>query len=323
MAAVSRAGAQGELTTRIDAREAAAKESSRRSRPGSDALILEAGRDARSSRRSIATRPRSRPRSIASQAQRRRGRSRRGGRAGRRPAAAARRDAAHRRGHRRQPRAARRRSPAPRSRSRSMHGRRAEIENAAIVRVDVRSGHRPGARARAGAGASSWSPTSASSRATLYVTMRQENASDVLASRRVLVQPGERLPVVLTFHPSPGDYRRGSSSRSRPHDALRVDDMAYGRVPAGDKLPVVLASATARAPRRGSSARSPRDPMVSILLASTALARGADGRSISTRFVVIDGACPASPPGGDLSIVNPPAWPVLRHARRARRSRAR
>src|SRR4029078_10948813 len=82
----------------------------------------------------------------------------------------------------------------------------------------------------------------------LYVTMRQQNASDVLASRKVLVQPGERLPWVLTFSPARGDYRRGLAFEISPHDAMPVDDVAFGRVPAGDKLPVFLAAPAAPSP---------------------------------------------------------------------------
>lgn len=178
-------------------------------------------------------------------------------------------------------------------------------ENAAIVRVDVRSGTDP-AIGREQVQAFLLVANFGKSLRELYITMRQENASDVLASRRVLVQPGERQPVVLTFTPSPGDYRKGLIFEISPHDALEVDDVAYGRVPAGDKLPVLIVSSD------GSSA-SPwlervvlADPMVSVTkanLASLATPTGIDPEA----FLVIDGACPQNPPGGDLLIVNPPA----------------
>src|SRR5690606_21198922 len=106
------------------------------------------------------------------------------------------------------------------------------VQNAAIVRVDVRAGEDPvlnkeqvqafllvanfGKEAR-----------------ELYVTMRQLNASDVLASRKVLVEPGQRLPVVLTFYPAEGDYGTALVFDISPQDAMPVDDVAYGRVPAG------------------------------------------------------------------------------------------
>ncbi|MGK4007629.1 VWA domain-containing protein [Sorangium sp. So ce1036] len=193
-------------------------------------------------------------------------------------------------------------------------------DNAAIVRVDVRSGSAPvGA---AGGGAEGREEVQAflvvanfgAQPRDLYVTMRQDNASDVLASRRVLVKPGERLPVVLTFRPSPGDYRKGLLFELSPRDALPVDDVAYGRVPAGDRLPVFLASAGkdpggARAAASGGAAWLERalasDPMTSVTSGTLAELLAAPALDPDT-FVVIDGACPPAPPGGDLLIVNPP-----------------
>lgn len=176
-------------------------------------------------------------------------------------------------------------------------------DNAGIIRVDVRSGTEPGA-GREEVQAFLVLANFGQAPRDLYVTMRQENASDVLASRRVLVQPGERLPVVLTFHPTPGDYRKGLLFELSPRDALPVDDTAFGRVPAGDKLPAFLASA---APAGGSPwieraiASDPQTTLTAGTLAELDAARV----DLDT-FVVIDGACPPSPPGGDLLIVNPP-----------------
>ncbi|WP_437756664.1 VWA domain-containing protein [Sorangium sp. So ce1389] len=201
------------------------------------------------------------------------------------------------------------------------------VDNAAIVRVDVRSGSGP-----AGAAAASDAHALQQERREevqaflvvanfgaqprdLYVTMRQDSASDVLSSRRVLVKPGERLPVVLTFRPSPGDYRKGLLFELSPRDAMPLDDVAYGRVPAGDKLPVFLASGgpaqggTPGATAGGSSPWLARalasDPMTSVTAGSLADLLGTPALDPDT-FVVIDGACPADPPGGDLLIVNPP-----------------
>ncbi|WP_437531394.1 VWA domain-containing protein [Sorangium sp. So ce726] len=202
------------------------------------------------------------------------------------------------------------------------------VDNAAIVRVDVRSGS-------AAVGASGADGERSEHREEVqaflvvanfgaqprdvYVTMRQDNASDVLGSRRVLVKPGERLPVVLTFRPSPGDYRKGLVFELSPRDAMPLDDVAYGRVPAGDKLPVVLASAgkgqggdaqgaQPGAPSGGSGwieRALASDPMTSVTSGSLADLLGKPGLDPDT-FVVIDGACPPDPPGGDLLIVNPP-----------------
>ncbi|WP_438007856.1 VWA domain-containing protein [Sorangium sp. So ce321] len=201
------------------------------------------------------------------------------------------------------------------------------VDNAAIVRVDVRSGSGPAGEAAAGDADAPQQERREEVQAflvvanfgaqprDLYVTMRQDSASDVLGSRRVLVKPGERLPVVLTFRPSPGDYRKGLVFELSPRDAMPLDDVAYGRVPAGDKLPVFLASggpAPGGTPGATASGSSPwlaralaSDPMTSVTAGSLAELLGTPALDPDT-FVVIDGACPPDPPGGDLLIVNPP-----------------
>ncbi|WP_437835262.1 VWA domain-containing protein [Sorangium sp. So ce1153] len=198
------------------------------------------------------------------------------------------------------------------------------VDNAAIVRVDVRSGSGPAGAADAGAlhqerreevQAFLVVANFGAQPRDLYVTMRQDSASDVLGSRRVLVKPGERLPVVLTFRPSPGDYRKGLLFELSPRDAMPLDDVAYGRVPAGDKLPVFLASggpAQGGTPGAAAGGSSPwlaralaSDPMTSVTAGSLADLLGTPALDPDT-LVVIDGACPPDPPGGDLLIVNPP-----------------
>jgi hypothetical protein len=176
------------------------------------------------------------------------------------------------------------------------------VDNAAIVRVDVRSGQSPTTAAEQ---VQAFLVVANFGRAPrdLYVTMREENASDVLASRRVVVQPGERLPVPLEWQPSPGDYRQGLVFEISPHDAMPTDDVAYGRVPAGDKLPVFLAGAS---PWVGRALAA--DPRVDLHTGTVAeLERGA-GVDLDT-FVVVDGACPGGAPGGDLLVVHPPPGP--------------
>lgn len=173
------------------------------------------------------------------------------------------------------------------------------VDNAAIVRVDVRSGtdtvqNREQVQAFLVVANFGKAPRE------VYVTMREQNASDVLASRRILVQPGERSPVELSFHPSPGDYKKGLIFEISPHDAMPVDDLAYGRVPAGDKLPVIFAGTSPWLERALIS-----DPMVDLRESKTA-DLATDTTIPLDALVVIEGACPASPPGGDLLIVNPP-----------------
>src|SRR6185503_1673826 len=74
------------------------------------------------------------------------------------------------------------------------------VENAAIVRVDVRSGIDPALK-KEQVQAFLLVANFGRQPRDVYLTMREHNASDVLSSCRVLVQPGERLPVVLTFNP--------------------------------------------------------------------------------------------------------------------------
>ena len=178
------------------------------------------------------------------------------------------------------------------------------VENTAIVRVDVRSGIEAASGKEQVQGFLVVANFGKAPR-DVYVTMREQNASDVLASRRVLVQPGERLPVALTFHPTAGDYRKGLLFEVSPHDAMPVDDVAYGKVPAGDKLPVYFAGASPWIERALVS-----DAMIDLKTGTLAEMARDTWIGLDT-FVVIDGACPASPPGGDLLIVNPPPGKCL------------
>ena len=174
----------------------------------------------------------------------------------------------------------------------------APVDNAAIVRVDVRSGKDPVTHAEQVQGFLLVENFGAAPR-EVYVTMREDKASDVLASRRLVVQPGERAPVVLTFQPTPGDYRQGLVFEMTPHDGLPADDVAYGRVPAGDRLPVFLAGSSPWVER---ALRS--DPQVELWTGSlTEL--GAREVPVDA-LVLVDGACPDGAPGGDLVVLHPP-----------------
>jgi len=93
---------------------------------------------------------------------------------------------------------------------------------------------------------------------------------------------GDRLPVAFTFRPSAGDYRKGWISEISPHDAMPVDDVAYGKVPAGDKLPVYFAGASPSLERALVS-----DPMVDLhtgaVAAISALDQGMERENIVGR----------------------------------------
>jgi len=179
------------------------------------------------------------------------------------------------------------------------------IDNAAIVRVDVRSGSDPATHEEE-VQAFAMVANYGTRPRDLFVTLRLSSSADPLASRRVLVQPGERQPVILTFHPSPGDRLKGMLVEINPRDALAADDVAYARVPPGQKQPVALAS------DKGSpwlERALSSDPLVDLWkgkpsdIAAARLGEGA--------LLVFENTCPASPPPGDFLVVNPPEGTCL------------
>jgi hypothetical protein len=177
------------------------------------------------------------------------------------------------------------------------------IDNAAIVRLDVASSEDPSShheQVQAFAMVQNYGLKPRS----LYVTLNERNVSEPLASRRIDLGPGERAPVVLAFEPAPGDAGAGLVVELSPHDALVSDDRAYGRVPSGAKLEVVMAPAKANAWVARALAS---DPNVELL--GTSLAGLASAGVAPDALVVIDGACPENPPGADLLVLNPPTGP--------------
>ncbi len=175
------------------------------------------------------------------------------------------------------------------------------VDNAAIVRVDVRSGRDPATK-RDQTQVFALVVNHGTAKRDLFVTLRQRNVVEPLASRRIQLAPGERSPVVLTFEPAPGDAGTGLVVELSPGDALAVDDRAYGRVPAGRRLPVVMAPKDA-SPWLARAFAS--DPDVELLGASLAGLASADVPSDA--LVIVSGACPDVVPGADFMIVDPPA----------------
>ena len=167
-----------------------------------------------------------------------------------------------------------------------------EVDNAAIVRVDVRAGT-DGASHEEEVQAFAVLANFGKQPRDVFVTLRLANIDDPLASRRLRLSPGERAPVVLTFKPTPGDRNKGLILELSPHDALAADDVAYARVPAGQKQPAVLASPKG-SPWLERALRS--DPLVELSKgtpAEVAAAPVPDGA-----LYVYDGVCPASAPAG-------------------------
>ena len=135
---------------------------------------------------------------------------------------------------------------------------------------------------------------------SVFVTLLPQNSTTPLASRRLELAPGEEAPVVLSFDAAPADQGMGLVIDLAGGDALRADDRAYVRVPAGQHLPVVLSPKTA-SPWIVRALSS--DPKIELLGADL----GALGADVPyDAFVVIEGACPERIPGSDFLLLNPP-----------------
>jgi hypothetical protein len=176
----------------------------------------------------------------------------------------------------------------------------AAVDNTALVRMDVRRGTDPVTR-RDQVQVFGLVAHYGREPRDLYVTLRQKNVDQPIDSRRLRVTPGARVPVVLTFEPTPADLGTGLLLEMSPPDRLPVDDRAYGRVPPGRRLTVVVAPKNASAwVERALLA----DPEVELL--GTSLRDLATADVPDDALVVVDGACPDRLPGGDLLLLNPP-----------------
>ncbi len=178
-----------------------------------------------------------------------------------------------------------------------------ELDNAAIVRADVRLGT-DRATGREEVQAFALVSNQGASARELYVTLRRDGEVDPVDSRRIVLAPGEKSPVALGFAPTREDAGRGLVFEIAPHDALEVDDRAFGRVPAGGKLPVVLASAKSE-PSTWFARAFEADRGVE--LARVDVAQLSDPvRVPDDALVVIEGACPSIASGRRWIIVDPP-----------------
>jgi hypothetical protein len=173
-------------------------------------------------------------------------------------------------------------------------------ENAAIVRVDVRAGVDPATR-RDQVQAFVMLRNYADKPRDAFVTLTVEGSAEPTASRRVLLAAGEKMPVVLTFEPSAVEQGNGLVVQLAPGDALAIDDVAFGRVPAGRRMPVTLASgATYSWVARALEADAELD------LQRVTVAELGTVNVDPDALVIVEGACPRSPPGHDVLIVAPP-----------------
>lgn len=177
-------------------------------------------------------------------------------------------------------------------------------DNCGIVRVDV-------GRAKAASGkeqiqAFGLVRNFGTTPRSLFVTLRQRNTESPLASRRLDLAPGEQAPVVLGFDAAPGDDGIGLLLELSPGDALAADDRAFVRAPPSERLPAVLAPKTA-SPWLKRALSS--DPKLELFGASIEDLGTAD--IPPDAFVVVDGACPNHLPGADFLVVNPPVGTCL------------
>jgi hypothetical protein len=175
-------------------------------------------------------------------------------------------------------------------------------DNIGIVRIDVGRafGRTPGATDRVEVFAELAS--FAKSPRDVFVTLKQRSSPTVLASRKLRLEAGQKAPVVLGFEASPHDAGMGLVVELSPHDALVLDDSAYGRVPPGRKLTTIAAP-----PHHNPWFERAllADPDLELLGAP--LAELASSSIPDDALVVVSGACPAELPGADFVILNPPA----------------
>lgn len=179
-------------------------------------------------------------------------------------------------------------------------------ENLGIVRVDVRAGRDPATK-REQAQVFVMVQSFATKAMDAYVTLNVEGRTTPVASRRMSVPAGDKVPVPLTFEPSKLDEGAGLEVRlAAAGDALAADDVAYGRVPQGARMPVTVAS---NAEYSWVQRALDADPGVDLQRLS--LSQLGNVNVDPDALVVIEDACPDALPGLDALLVNPPAGSCL------------
>jgi len=175
-----------------------------------------------------------------------------------------------------------------------------EEDNAAIVRVDVRSGIDAGTKHEQ-VQVFAMVQSFGSKPREAYVTLSLEGHTEPVASRRLALSPGDKQPVVLTFEPRAEDHGLGLVVQLAPGDAEPVDDVAFGRVPGSLRMPVVVASdATYSWTTRAIEA----DPNVDLQRLTVAQLTSVNVDPDA--LVIVEGACPAAVPGRDVLVLAPP-----------------
>jgi hypothetical protein len=177
-------------------------------------------------------------------------------------------------------------------------------DNLGIVRIDVRAGVDPVTK-RDEVQAFGMLKNYGTKARDAYVTVTVEGKKEPSASRRILVKPGEKAAVVLSFEPDALEFGKGLVMQVSPHDALPLDDVAYGRVPKSRKMPVVHAATGYSWIGRALDA----DPDLDVQKITPSLLGTVNVDPDA--LVVVEGACPKDPPGLDLLVVNPPPGTCL------------
>jgi hypothetical protein len=175
-------------------------------------------------------------------------------------------------------------------------------DNAGIVRIDVRSGIDSATKheqVQVFVLVQSWGTRPRDAYVTLSIEGR---GGEPVASRRLMLEASDKQPVVLTFEPRADDHGMGLVVQLSPGDALPVDDVAYGRVPAGLRMPVVIASDM---PYSWTTRAIEADPTVDMQRLT--MAQLGTVNVDPDALVIVEGSCPASVPGRDVLVVAPPA----------------
>ncbi|MBC7906311.1 MAG: VWA domain-containing protein, partial [Rhodospirillaceae bacterium] len=136
----------------------------------------------------------------------------------------------------------------------------------------------------------------------VFVTLKQRGSPTVLASRKLRLEPGQKLPVVLGFDAAPSEAGVGLVVELSPHDALTIDDSAFGRVPPSRRLTTITAPAHHSPWFERALLADPDLELMGVPLADLGTTSIGDDA-----LVVVSGACPSQLPGGDFIILNPPA----------------
>jgi hypothetical protein len=142
--------------------------------------------------------------------------------------------------------------------------------------------------------------------ATRFVTLRQRNVEQPLASRKLQLAPDEDGAIVLAFDATPGDQGTGLIVELDPKDGLQVDDRAYTIVPEGRMMEVVMLE---KRPAPWFTRALLADPELQVWTAKSEAEMNAAGSKGA--LLVYSGACPEKLPSSHFLILAPEAGPCL------------